>query len=159
MLTEQVSILWGEEILRAGHELRLPGTGSSMLPAIHPDSTLIIRPATGAEVRIGDIVVYRSGSELVAHRLVEKQWQAGGLVLRTKGDTHRRFDPPLPADQVLGRVVATQRRGRPKRFDGPVGRMLGVLCARLLPAAPWLMPLYLRIRRKLGAVARRVIHS
>lgn len=113
--------------------LRLYGAGSSMRPAIPAGAALIIEPATARDLRLGDVVVYRRDATLVAHRLVGRERDGGQVALRTKGDILAGLDVPLPAEGVLGRVVAMEHDGRRKRLDTGWSRLTGLAAARLLP--------------------------
>lgn len=54
----------------------------------------------------GDIIVFRSATDLVAHRLLGWASDGGALGFVTKGDHCARHDGVVAADRVLGRVVA-----------------------------------------------------
>jgi RimJ/RimL family protein N-acetyltransferase len=82
--------------------------GESMAPLLRDGDRLRVEPLSGRTPAPGEVVVARRGERLVAHRLVEV---IGGEVV-TRGDACRESDPPLPAGELLGRVVAVERRGR-----------------------------------------------
>ena len=103
------SILWGEEILKAGHNLRIIAEGSSMLPSIRGGDVIIIKPINVVDLKIGDIIIRRTGNKLIAHRLIKKKNIEGILFLITKGDNLHSADQPLKASQLLGKVVSIER--------------------------------------------------
>lgn len=77
----------------------------SMDPAIPVHSVVLVQPAAPEELQPGEIVVYRSGSSVVIHRLVENHIVEGELV--TKGDANAEPDPlKVEYAGVLGTVTA-----------------------------------------------------
>lgn len=77
----------------------------SMNPAIPVHSVVLVQPAAPEELQPGEIVVYRSGSSVVIHRLVENHIVEGELV--TKGDANAEPDPlKVEYAGVLGTVTA-----------------------------------------------------
>lgn len=89
-------------------EVRLRLMGTSMLPSIWPGDLATIARCDSADLRVGEIVVYRGEGLLTAHRLIGIM--PDHLVLR--GDSLDRCDPPVSKDRVVGRVVAVSRNGR-----------------------------------------------
>jgi signal peptidase len=81
------------------------------------------------DVRRGDVVVFRQEGGLVAHRVLRIGRGDTGCALVTKGDSLRRFDAPISAKQVVGRVVSIERNGRQMRLDTPGWRAVGWLVA------------------------------
>jgi signal peptidase I len=148
-------ILWGEEILKSGHELRMETVGGSMLPALRGGDIIVVRPAGAADVTIGDVVVFRQVDTLVAHRLVGKSGVNGRTILVTKGDLLPHADQPLPADKVLGKVVAIQREGRTWDLTSPLQRATARLYVRIIPALSWLVPLLRSLRNTVRRVCGR----
>jgi hypothetical protein len=131
--------------------------GSSMFPVFQPGDRMKFVPCTAAEVRRGDVIVFRPPGEdrLVVHRVVETG--PGGI--RTKGDGSDRPDSwTLKGKEIRGRVVSFERNGRTHAVRcGMPGR----LEAKALRGAQWLNhclsdilhPLY-RLLSKKGLLAR-----
>lgn len=55
----------------------------------------------------GDIIVFHQlyGDELIVHRAIEKRTQDGLISFVTKGDGNTGPDQPIPAAQVIGKVI------------------------------------------------------
>jgi len=101
----------------AGLPFHFRGLGRSMLPALLPGDEALFAPFEGAPQR-GDVLLYRAGDRLVAHRLHGIE---AGSRLRLRGDLLASDDPLVPAEAILGRLVAVRRRGRELRADrGPL---------------------------------------
>ena len=86
--------------------LRLRVTGTSMLPAIRPGDVLRVQRCDAGSLRPGEVVLFQQGERLFAHRAVRR----GTYALALRGDTLDADD--APERQVLGKVIAIERRGR-----------------------------------------------
>jgi signal peptidase I len=112
------------ECLQNGHAVRFRAPGRSMHPTIRENEALVVAPIAPSDLSIGDIVLSRCGEKITAHRLVRIE---GGMpagpesrprfILR--GDACTACDHPVPADQILGKVMAFERKGR---LVNPYGR-------------------------------------
>ena|SRR5690349_4329129 len=81
--------------------------GESMLPFFREGDQLIIEPVDWDEIRLGDVIAYRSGEKLPARRVVRKRgWL---LQLWCENWPERRFE--AARSDVLGRVIARERAG------------------------------------------------
>ena len=94
------------EVLSRFGEVRLRVSGSSMRPAIRAGDVLVIGRCVMEEISSGDVVLFRSGQRLVAHRVTGKHGGARAGVMITKGDALSQEDPPVAFSNVLGRVIA-----------------------------------------------------
>ena len=93
------------------------GVGVSMLPTLRPGDEAMFAPLVSVPC-VGDVLLYRAGDALVAHRLLAHA-QDGRLRLR--GDYMAADDPLVCADAILGKLVTVRRRGRVLRADrGPL---------------------------------------
>ena len=123
-ITDAVLEIWAEK--RARNHLKI--AGNSMLPLIKGgDSVLVEHGAAG--IRRGDIIVFRYGNDLAAHRVLRIYDDDTGSTFVTKGDSVLQFDPPLSAGEIVGRVLAIKRGGRHMSLDTPVWRVWGWLIA------------------------------
>jgi hypothetical protein len=116
---------WAE----AGHRIRWPVEGSSMWPVLRPGDTIVIAHGD-CDLRRGDLVAYCREGRVVIHRLLRRQ---GAGRLLTAGDAQPETDPPVPADAVLGRVVAIQASGGEFGLTGGLARLAGGLLAASHP--------------------------
>ncbi|MGH8010919.1 MAG: hypothetical protein ACREQ4_00300, partial [Candidatus Binataceae bacterium] len=62
---------------------------------------------------VGEIVLFAHDGRLFAHRVIECRNDNGSIELVTRGDALSACDPPVAIAQVLGRVAAIRRHGRP----------------------------------------------
>ena len=129
-----------------GGLLRFSAWGRSMWPLLRPGDTAIAEPLEGAP-RDGDVLVYRAGDRLVAHRLIGRLPDGR---LRLHGDFTLDEDAPLAPPSALGRVVAVERAGRRIALDAGIPRLLAFLLPPLRRRAPGLV-------RAIRAAAGRVV--
>jgi len=100
------------DCLRAGREVPLRVTGSSMLPSIWPHDTLLIRSVGDSKPSIGQIVLYARGGSLIAHRVVRRVDDARSSRFETRGDALLACDAPVVQSEILGFVTAIVRGNR-----------------------------------------------
>jgi hypothetical protein len=96
------------ETLLSRGEVRLRAVGTSMLPALWPGDEVRVQRVLPAEVAPGDIVMFYRQQRMYLHRVQEIR----GPELSTQGDSLPYPDHPLPAAEVLGRVVSARRGER-----------------------------------------------
>ena len=95
------------DVLGRGMSVRFHATGQSMLPAIRSGEHLHVSPVTRRSLRVGDIVLARSGGRLLAHRIVRISAQS----IITRGDNIFRPDAALSPSDILGHVTHIERDG------------------------------------------------
>jgi hypothetical protein len=127
-------------VIRSSGELRLKVTGSSMLPSIWPGDILTIRRQNLDQIGPGEIVLVARDGGLCAHRVLAKS----GPLLTTRGDALPCADPPVPFDQVLGRVTSILR-GRTRISPRPSVNIRHRLLSSLLRRSNTLTILLLRL--------------
>jgi ribosomal protein L35AE/L33A len=110
-----------------------------MLPFIWDGDLVLVSPADGSEILVGDVICYRTPpGRLVLHRVIRRD----GERLVVKGDALD-FTELVPPGQVLGKVMAIERRGRLWRLARWQNRAFVLLS----PVLPRLLPLAIRVRR------------
>jgi signal peptidase I len=75
-----------------------------MRPMIKKGDRLAIRPVQPGRVRIGDIVVFETGEELCAHRLIRKHYVNNRHIFITKSDKALEADPPFTHESLVGKI-------------------------------------------------------
>ncbi len=86
-----------------GRSSWIDATGRSMQPSIPEGSRLLVAFGRPAQRR-GEIIVFRRGERVIAHRLVGQRRTADGMQLFARGDNELYLDPPLSEGEVLGVV-------------------------------------------------------
>ena len=84
---------------------RLRVSSQSMVPLLNPGDSVLVKQVDSSFIRSGDLVVLRQDQEPVIHRVITiKEDQE----FHTKGDNLPDMDPPVPAVDVLGRVITIE---------------------------------------------------
>jgi hypothetical protein len=124
-------------------------TGDSMRPTIRDGDVIHVAPVPAADLRIGDVLLCRCGSRLLAHRLVAVTERAAGeRWLHLRGDAKGGCDAPIRDADVIGRVESVRRAGSTSRIA------LGGVAARARHRA-WVYACALRARVRLPTAAWR----
>lgn len=132
----------GEELSRQGLGFRITAGGTSMLPALRPGDILEVVPEIPDHKKLkGCVVVVNDTKRMYAHRVHAIGSREGKIILRTRGDSLPRYDPPVDKEELLGLVVRYQRgrRIRSCRRAGPLYRLF-------LISWPFLYLYYRRLR-------------
>lgn len=109
------------ELIAGGFGLRFQAKGRSMLPTILDGEIVHVKPVAGDTLKIGDIVLLRSGAEFKAHRIIRKR----GELFITRGDAGVDTDGEIRRNQILGKVIAKEpvNSRRLVRLDGVSTRL------------------------------------
>lgn len=75
------------------------------------------------QIRLGDIVVFRAGDKLIAHRVLQIDGHTGHVT--TGGDNTTHFDDPVTQADLIGRVIGLRRGRRTLSLDTHTWRRLG----------------------------------
>lgn len=78
--------------------------GKSMGPLFSAPVRVLLEHGTGS-LRPGDVMVYTTGADIVAHRLLAVRWAGRGRFYLAKGDANPNPDPPVPEQAVIGRAL------------------------------------------------------
>jgi signal peptidase I len=112
-----------QEVVQRFGSARIRVQGSSMLPSIRPGDEIEVQPIPFHEIETGDVIAYRRGDRLFAHRVIGKD--PGNNNLITRGDSLPQADAPVLESELLGSVAAVFRNG--ERID--LNRSLVALAA------------------------------
>ena len=139
-----------EELAR-GNPITVSIGTSSMSPSIRPGDSVLVAPATPEGLRRGDLVLIDNGEAFIVHRLLAmKRGNGTGLAL-TRGDGVRRFDEPVPADRIVGKVLKIHRANGVTDLSSPARR-----CGQRIAALYFLWQGYaLQAARKIKSLLGR----
>ncbi|MEM5804688.1 MAG: S26 family signal peptidase [Candidatus Aenigmatarchaeota archaeon] len=74
----------------------------SMRPTFDDDTLIIAKPV---DLRVGDIVLYRRGSDLIVHRIVAIEERSEGIFYKMKGDNNLWDDGFWPESAIEWKVI------------------------------------------------------
>ena len=102
-----------KDILNRKAGLRFQARGRSMYPAIRDGDILNVEPIAINEIRLGDVLFYKSedGSTAV-HRLIKRFFREGRILLVIKGDANKDHGEEVSPEMVVGIIKIVERRGR-----------------------------------------------
>ena len=108
------------ELLRQGYQVKFKAPGHSMYPTICDGDLITVGPIKPADICVGDIILYHHENGVVAHRVINIHAPQSSVpstqhLFLLRGDSAIKYDDPIRADQILGKVVSIERNGR--RFD------------------------------------------
>jgi len=103
--------LLGEQ-LSGGETFRLRVARESMRPFLRPGDWVVAGEVAEDSLRIGELVLFARGSDIVVHRYVGRVRREGRVLFLTKGDGRFFFDPAWPASMLVGRVLEVHKGGR-----------------------------------------------
>lgn len=101
-----------ESLLDENRTLSFRMHGNSMYPTLKEGDLGQVDKCRPEDLKIGDIVVFKSQEKLVAHRLIEIFYLKTVKMFRTKGDKNVHNDLPFSADELVGKMISFQRKGR-----------------------------------------------
>ena len=107
--------LLAEALARSGSAV-IAVNGTSMHPTLQMGWRVYLRPARGADLKVGEIAVFRGDRHLTIHRLVWKERGDGPARLVFRGDYNRLRERVAP-ETVLARVVAVEVPGPRKGME------------------------------------------
>lgn len=100
------------DLLLASQKFRFRIRGYSMYPTLKTGDLVVVQPLSGEDLQVGDVVVLENRHELMCHRLVDLFEKNGEKWVRTKGDTMKKGDVPVPLSRIVGKVISVERGGR-----------------------------------------------
>ena len=98
-------------------------TGLSMWPFLKSGEKLIIKKTSMGDLRLGDIILYRTDNQLVSHRLVKRVRNEDGYLVYTRGDNSNSLPKLVTEQMFLGKAIGIIKHsktisliGRRRRF-------------------------------------------
>ncbi|MCD6428184.1 MAG: signal peptidase I [Desulfurococcales archaeon] len=80
--------------------------GRSMEPLLQTGDIVIVHRVSVSDLKLNDIVVYeKNDGSLVIHRIICIRNSSNYVIIITKGDNNMFPDPPITANQVIGKVL------------------------------------------------------
>jgi len=119
-----------DELLASNQNIKLRVGGGSMYPFLKNGDIVTFSKCKAAELKIGDVVIFKSSAKWIAHRLIKTGTQAGKIILITKGDTCKHKDPPFTEDDLVGKVIVFSRNGNEKSLENSNSKRKGLIIAR-----------------------------
>ncbi|MDX9846045.1 MAG: signal peptidase I [Tenuifilaceae bacterium] len=143
------------ELLNDGVSLRFRMDGYSMYPTFKPGTVGVVEKCDPQSLKRGDIVVFRSNAQLIAHRLIRISQKEDKTYFIARGDRNRFYDKPCSEADLIGKIVSFSKKGKTISLSSWAFRLKSFLIMALHPMLQPLFSLALRIR----IILRRVTES
>jgi signal peptidase I len=119
-----------KEVIERDEDVSLKTTGFSMRPFICSGEWIVVRQARPEEVRVGDVVIYQTGSIFIAHRVIRQRVADEQRYFTVKGDAHLSAEGEVADGEVVARVVALVKGSRTIDLNRPRWRRVNRWIAR-----------------------------
>jgi len=97
--------------------VKIRAGGNSMYPFIKKGTVLIIEKVEFSTLKKGDVVVFKGGEKLIAHRLIRFVKTENAKLLLCKGDSRSSYDAPFGADKYIGKVIGKEKENKYIAFN------------------------------------------
>ncbi|WP_391563898.1 hypothetical protein [Paenibacillus cremeus] len=105
-----------------------------------------------SDLRVGDIILFISNSgDLVGHRYIGTTTREGNVLYVCKGDFNRDSDPPIQADQIIGRMISIRGSKIEIHMSSFWMKIWGSMIVNI-PVLSILIQYSIRVKRKLRAM-------
>lgn len=84
-------------------------------------------------MRTGDILLYKTGNQLICHRLIRKTRNNNGWILHTRGDASLFLSERVTEENLLGRISGIVKDGKIINMDGVRQRIINWLIVIIAP--------------------------
>ncbi len=155
--TENDFLELNKAVLKNGNILRFRIKGKSMQPFLRDKEIVLIESFQPEELKAGDIIFYRvPPSQIVIHRLIQRDKSSGKILFITKGDASFYFDPYVNPEDILGKIIAVERDGKEIKLDTRIAKLKAYFYVRcfLIRRRVWLIPA--KLKKQVGLVLRRL---
>jgi signal peptidase I len=143
------------DLLTHGFSVRFRAPGWSMHPTIRDGEIITAEPVAPAQVKMGEVVLYRVGESLLAHRIVRLRTGNGYDRFLLRGDAPGAQTEGVTAGQILGRVVCAARGHKIVRLSTAKARVLWFVRHMGYRLGRWLVNGIISPFRRLVAVTWR----
>ena len=101
-----------EQALAAGTPVQFRAEGDSMYPTIRDGESVTVAPVRASAIARGDVVLFRHGRRVLAHRVVGVTISGSERFFELRGDAKAAADGLVHAGAIVGKVMHVRRRGR-----------------------------------------------
>jgi ATP-binding cassette subfamily B protein len=143
---------FAETLLEDNHQLSFSMRGNSMYPTLKADDVGIVEKCSSADLKIGDIIVFKQNGKLIAHRLISIVVENGIYLLVAKGDKNLHKDQPFTVEALVGKVCSFQRRNKKKRLESSKMKLNRFIALHFSTLAIPIYDLMLRTKSKFNSL-------
>ena len=107
--------MW-REACDKGTLLRFRVSSGSMTPILNVGDVVRVSRIEPSAVRVGDIVAFQDGSNILVHRIIARKWSNNQLIFRHRGD-NAVSSGVFAVDNLIGRVISVDKEGHEISLD------------------------------------------
>jgi signal peptidase I len=126
--------------LASGTPVQFRAEGDSMYPTIRDGEAITVAPVSPASIVRGDVVLFRHGRRLLAHRVVGVTMSGNERIFELRGDAKGAGDGSISANAIVGKVIEVRRKGRVIPLCGARARVRRRVRSALSRARQFAMP-------------------
>lgn len=108
-------------------------SGWSMWPFLRGKEKLIVKKISTADLRLGDLMLYREDKNIICHRLVKKTRDKNKYIIYARGDASLGSPEPVKEDMLLGKVIGIVKNNKIIYHDGVRQRFINKIILLILP--------------------------
>jgi signal peptidase I len=101
-----------EHAVAGGTAVQFRAEGESMYPTIRDGEAITVVPAAPQTIVRGDVVLFRHGRRVLAHRVVGVTVSGKDRLFELRGDAKVAGDGSVSANAIVGKVIDVRRKGR-----------------------------------------------
>lgn len=120
----------------------------SMHPFIEINDRVLVKKVNSSEIKIGDIIIFKSNGVFVTHRVIDLLRQNERIAILQKGDASS-YASWIPVDDVVGKVIIIEKKGKFLNLNSLKSRVLNSFLGwkncfmyqfylRIVPVKHWL---------------------
>jgi signal peptidase I len=109
--------------LASGTAVQFRAEGESMYPTIRDGETVTVAPVSPASLARGDVVLFRHGRRVLAHRVVGVTMSGNDRIFELRGDAKAAGDGIVGESAIVGKVINVRRNGRVIPLHGARARV------------------------------------
>ena len=136
------------EIINNKTNLKLKVGGFSMFQYLVAGDLICVEYCSFDGLNIGDIIVFKSFNNWIAHRLIKKIKINNKTLLITKGDTCRFPEKPIVEEVYVGKVISFERKGRIYILNNNYRKIINYIFAKISHWFPLILIYNLKVNRK-----------
>ncbi len=107
--------------------------GFSMWPFLKAGEKLLIKKTPTENLKVGDIIIYRTDSQLVCHRLIKKIKERERYLLYVRGDSSVSWPEPITEEMFLGKAMGIIKNGKIVTLNQMKGQLINRLIVLFAP--------------------------
>lgn len=109
-------------------------SGFSMWPFLRSGQKIIVKRAEIADLKLGDLILYRADSELVCHRFINRIKRKDGYFLYTQADASCLSSPEaIKEEMFFGKVISIMSDNNIINLERRRQRYINILIIFLAP--------------------------